>query len=31
MKKALFVGFMTSAVCFGISLGILIEKKGGKR
>lgn len=36
MKKTLLfgsvaVGLMTSAVCFGIGVGIIIGKKGGKR
>lgn len=35
MKKAVFgmmaVGLMTSAVCFGVGVGIIIGKKGGKR
>lgn len=35
MKKAILagaaVGLMTSALCFGVGIGIIIGKKGGKR
>lgn len=35
MKKTVLgimaVGLMTSAVCFGVGVGIIIGKKGGKR
>lgn len=36
MKKTLLfgtvaVGLMTSAVCFGVGIGIVIGKKGGRR